>query len=323
MLRTKLVLSFFLLVPWLVLPALAAEGPIFTLEDPRGDDHGDGRLLYPLRYYDLAPGDLDILSLEASEEDGGTRFTARFAARVRPTARRTIDVGGSSLDDVARHNFYTTNLDIYVDIDRQEGSGRTQMLPGRKASVDPRYAWERVICLTPRPFDARSALKRILMRNLQRTMKAEPGAVTPEEAAEVRSQIPAEVESHIFFPSRIRVSGYEISFFVPAEVLGGPARTDWAYTIVVSGSDIDLRFDFSNALSVLDAGRSGLMILPVQPGRPLDAFGGGTDGDDLMPPIVDMIVPPGGLTQERILSDYDPLRGRPAVVPAVVPADLR
>src|SRR5262249_44630835 len=73
---------------------------IFPLTDPRGDDHGDGTLIYPLRYYGLAPGDLDLLSLSARRVDGGTEFEATFANPIRPTARRTIDEGGTSLDTV-------------------------------------------------------------------------------------------------------------------------------------------------------------------------------------------------------------------------------
>jgi len=45
-------------------PAFGAGKEIFTLTDPRGDDHGDGKILYPLGD-DLKPGDLDLLSLTA------------------------------------------------------------------------------------------------------------------------------------------------------------------------------------------------------------------------------------------------------------------
>lgn len=315
-------LSVLAVAPALAASARAADRPIFVLTDPRGDDHGDGTMKYPLSYYDLQPGDLDLVSLAAYAEADGTRFEATFASRVRPTGRRTIDIGGTSLDSIARFGFYTTNLDIYVDTDRQEGSGGVQMLPGRKAQLDPRFAWERAIALTPRPFDARSTLKRILLRDLRDTLKADPKSLDAKTAEAIKLQIPADVESHVFFPTKIRVRGPKITFWVPAEALGGIARPDWAYTVVVTGTDIDQRFDLSNALSVAAVRRSGLMILPLGVGRPTDSFGGGREDDDLQPPLVDILVPPGPLTQERVLGDYDATAARPAVVPAVVPADL-
>ena len=61
--------------------AQAAAPPLFTIADPRGDDHGDGSLIYPRRD-DLRPGDLDLLSLTASPDPEGTAFEATFA---RPT----------------------------------------------------------------------------------------------------------------------------------------------------------------------------------------------------------------------------------------------
>ena len=41
---------------------VAAETPaLFTLSDPKGDDHGDGNLRYPLRSRnDMLPGQLDL-----------------------------------------------------------------------------------------------------------------------------------------------------------------------------------------------------------------------------------------------------------------------
>jgi len=45
-------------------PAVIAKKAIFTLTDPRGDDHGDGNYIYPDNN-DLDPGQLDILSFQA------------------------------------------------------------------------------------------------------------------------------------------------------------------------------------------------------------------------------------------------------------------
>ena len=59
---------------------------LFSLNDSRGDDHGDGDLRYPIRE-DLGTGSLDLLSLRAFAESGGTRFEATFARPIAMPSR--------------------------------------------------------------------------------------------------------------------------------------------------------------------------------------------------------------------------------------------
>jgi glucodextranase-like protein len=318
-----LLLLALLALPLLPLSAASAKEPetIFTLADARGDDHGDGTLVYPLKYYGLAPGDLDLLSLSARRVDGGTEFEATFANPVRPTARRTIDEGGTSLDSIARFGFYTTNLDIYIDTDRVAGSGATNTLPGRRAEIDPQFAWERMICLTPRPFDARTTLKRILLKQLKKELRDKEGKVTKEAAEQIKTTLPDDVDTHIFFPTRIRVFGRSIRFFVPDSFLGSAAKATWAYTVVVTATDIDQRFDLADELKVTRKNQDNLMVLPVGLGGADDRFGGGEEDDDLQPPIVDLMVPPG-FTQQRVLRDYNLRDRRPVQLLGVVPAEV-
>ena len=66
-----------------------------------------------------------------------------------------------------------------------------------------------------------------------------------------------------------------------------------------------------------------LMILPVSPGRWQDRFGGGRENADIQPPLVDILVPKGGRTQEEVLSDYDPRARRPVKITGVVPAEQK
>lgn len=296
-------------------PSAGAADAIFTLTDPRGDDHGDGRLTYPLNYYGLRAGDLDLVSLRAERVAGGTEFTASFAQPVRSTARRTIDVGGTSLDDVARLGFYTTNLDIYIDTDHVAGSGGVVTLPGRHAEIESASAWERVICLTPRPFEARTAVKSILLKSLRRQLDAKEGA-TREDAERIKASLPDELESHIFFPTRVHVSGRDIRFLVPDSFLGGPARADWGYVVFTTGADIDLRFEI-NAPGLDKASDERLMLLPITPGGSTDHFGGGRDDEENQTPIVDLLVPEG-TTQEKVLLSGN--RKEPVRLPAVIPA---
>ncbi len=296
----------------------AGSRSIFVLNDPRGDDHGDGKLIYPRRD-DLRPGDLDLLSLEARALPDGTEFEARFARPIQPTARRTIDIGGGSLDDIARYNFYTFNLDIYIDTDRVAGSGSVVTLPGRKAEVDAANAWEKAICLTPRPNEARVALKRLLTRFARRDRKTRGERLDSAQNKEVDVQIDQDTDARVFFPSRIHVFGPTIRFFVPASFLGGIAKPTWSYVVAVSGADIYQELDIGAALKITAAAPDSLMILPIEPGNWSDRFGGGRDDDPLNPPLVDVIVPPGR-TQEAILKDDDPSTGRPVRLPGVVPS---
>ncbi|HEX7180561.1 MAG TPA: glucodextranase DOMON-like domain-containing protein, partial [Thermoanaerobaculia bacterium] len=272
---------------------------LFTLSDPRGDDHGDGNLIYPLNE-ELDPGDLDLTSLTARAEKDGTWFEATFARPVRQPGAETIDDLGTSLASVARFGFYTINLDIYIDTDRVAGSGGVAMLPGRFAEIDRAHAWEKAIVLTPRPHEARGELKRILTRNLNEDIRKADSKLGDAEAAELRSQIPGDVETRIFFPSQIRVRGNKITFFVPASFLGSPAKDTWSYVVATSGANVLQSFDLSRVLG-RDPKDDSLMILPVSPGKWQDRFGGGRENAAIQPPLVDIIVPAGGKKQETIL----------------------
>ncbi|HLL55337.1 MAG TPA: glucodextranase DOMON-like domain-containing protein, partial [Myxococcaceae bacterium] len=148
------------LLSWACVAAAAEPPPLFTLTDPRGDDRGDGALVYPLRD-DLRPGDLDLLSVSARPEADGTLFELVFARPIQKPGARLIDAVGATVESVAKLGFYNFNVDLYVDMDRVEGSGLTSTVPGRMAEVDPAHAWEKAIVLTPRPYDARAALRRM------------------------------------------------------------------------------------------------------------------------------------------------------------------
>lgn len=304
----------------IAVPASAAKKTVFELKDPRGDDHGDGRYIYPDNT-GIDPGDLDILSLVAYDEGNGTRFEVTFAKPVRQPQREAIDDLGTQLTDVARFGFYNLNLDIYIDTDRTPGSGGVTMLPGRLAEIDPSTAWEKAIVLTPRPHEAQTELKRMLLKTLSEDSKRDESDLKDEDIEALKKQIPVDVESRIFFPTQIRVLGQKISFFVPALFLGGPAKAEWAYTVATSGSDLLQRYDPGRSLLLNKQGTKSLFIVPVSPGRWQDRFGGGRDNAPNQPPLVDLIVPKGGKTQEQVLSDFSPREKRNVVVTGVVPAN--
>lgn len=308
----------FVVILAVLFSSASAAKEIFTLTDPRGDDHGDGNLIYPLDD-DLDPGDLDLLSLSARDEGNGTWFEATFAKPVRAPGRVAIDDLGTQLDVVARYGFYNLNLDIYIDTDRAPGSGGVTMLPGRHAEIDPATAWEKAVILTPRPNEAKAELQRMLLKTLNEDAKREDSDLKSEEIEALKKQIPVDIESRIFFPTQIRVRGQKLSFFVPALFLGGPAKPTWAYTVATSGADLLVSFDVNRVLG-RQAGMKSLMILPISPGRWQDRFGGGRENAEIQPPLVDLIVPKGK-KQETVLSDFDARAKRPVVIPGVVPAE--
>ncbi len=313
-------LAVFIVLAAIFLTAPAsARSAIFTLADPRGDDHGDGNLIYPLNS-ELDEGDLDLLSVTAREQKDGTLFEVTFAKPVRVPERAAVDYGGTQLDTVARFGFYTVNVDIYIDTDRVAGSGGTAMLPGRYAEIDPASAWEKAVVLTPRPHEARGELKRMLMRELRADTRE--GDVPREKAEALKVQIPGDVESRIFFPTEIRARGTKISFFVPASFLGGAAKDTWSYVVAVSGANVLQALDINRVLGRQGEKEEALMILPVSPGRWQDRFGGGRDDAPNQPPLIDVLVPEGK-KQETLLGDFDQVRNRPAVLPGVVPAEQK
>lgn len=303
-----------------VVPQPAAAGSAtFTLSDPRGDDHGDGSLVYPFRD-DLQPGDLDLVSLSARPDKDGTRFEAVFARPIAPTARRTIDRAGTTLDDVARFGFYTFNLDIYIDTDHEAESGSLNMLPGRVAQLDPANAWEKAVVLTPRPYEARTAIARFMMRTVKRDRKEEGQRLTEAEAKEIEAEIERDVESRVFFPTQITVQRNKVSFVVPDAFLGGPARPDWSYVVAVTACDIEQKFDVPPSQGIVGFRGDNLMVVPLGLSPSRETLGGGREYElDFMPPLVDIIVP-AGTDQESLLRNYDVKTGRPVRLPGVVPA---
>jgi hypothetical protein len=294
-----------------------APAVLFRLVDQDGDDHGDGSLRYPLRD-DLEPGELDLLSFAAHAERDGTTFEATFARPIRRPDRRAIDAGGTTLASMARHGFYTFNIDVYIDTDRREGSGRTALLPGRLAEAEPGSAWERVVCLTPRPYVARSQLARIETRAAERALRASMPRVDDDEVDALKATIDGQLNARVFFPTRVSVVGSTVRFFVPASFLGGAARDSWGYIVVVSGAELELKVNLG-AIVGFGERPARLMILPIASGLRRESFAGGRQDDPLQPPLVDIIVPPG-TTQEDVLKDYDIQTKRPVLLTAVVPA---
>ncbi|QRN98600.1 hypothetical protein JRI60_06025 [Archangium violaceum] len=291
------------------------EALLFTLKDPRGDDHGDGELRYPLRQ-DFEPGSLDLLSLEAFAESGGTRFEATFARSIpRPQRGRTVDAAGTTLSNQARYGFYTFNLDIYVDTDRAEGSGRTDTLPGRHLTLAPGSAWEKAIVLTPRPHEARDVLRKLWGQAAREEAQRREGSLSESAARVLDTQVERQLEEGVFFPTRIRIAGNTVSFFVPDGFLGGQALPTWGYAVAATGATLERRVELPTFFGGVTAPttEAGLMVLGIGPGVSQERFGGGRLGGSRQSPVVDLMVPEG-IQQEEVLGPR--VTPWPAVVPA-------
>ncbi|HEX8819799.1 MAG TPA: glucodextranase DOMON-like domain-containing protein [Archangium sp.] len=295
------------------------EALLFTLEDPRGDDVGDGDLRYPQRP-DMGPGSLDLLSLSARAERGGTIFEATLARPIAMPARgHTVDPSGTTQADIARYGFYTFNLDVYVDTDGVAGSGRTDTLPGRQLTLAPRSAWEKVILLTPRPYEARDVLRKLWAQGAREAFQKEHGGVSEANARTLDEQVERALAERVFFPTRIRVSGSRVFFFVPEDFLGGTAQPTWGYAVAVTGASLQRRVELPAFLGGSAEAREGLMLLGIRPGGGSVHFGGGRLGDPGQSPVVDLMVPEG--VQQREVLGPKPLPW-PAVVPAVPSSPL-
>jgi hypothetical protein len=223
-------------------------------------------------------------------------------------------VGQVPVSRLARHGFYTLNIDVYIDTDVVPGSGNTDGLPGRKISIDPATAWEKTVLLTPRPGVARSLLASHFERVEEQALRAEQGRVTADDRKRIAASVQSRLNALYFMPDRIRVRNRDIRFFVPADFLGGAASSDWAYTILVTGADVEQTMRLT-----VRAGDFRLMNLPVERGIGFRAFGLRGESDVEQPPVVDYVNPRIGW-QEARLSDYNLARDLYASVVGVVPS---
>jgi hypothetical protein len=277
----------------LILPMLnawASQQPLVTISDPSGDDVGAGTLVYPQRS-DFQAGDLDLLRLKISRDEKGYWFEAMFKNPIRDPANVPSSDGAESLAHFARKGFYQFNLDVYVDTDRVKGSGNTFTLPGRQVKIDPEYAWEKAVILTPRPELMREQLL---------------GAMAEQYPDRPTAEAAASVDRSMFFSTRIKVHGKSIAFFVPAGFFAGSDGTDWAVTALVTGAMTTIPADstlFPTTKTPLERLQLGVMQPAV--GRPANTFG----YSGAMPsPVVDMLSPSAD-QQMRQLAAKDDLTG--------------
>ena len=293
--------------------AVAAQEPLFRLQDARGDDDGNGSLIYPNRD-DLEPGDLDLVALQAEQRSDGVWFSVEMNQAIRSPVGRVTELGQTPMDRIARNGFYTFNVDIYVDTDRIAGSGQTGAVPGRGVTVDRQFAWEKAVVLTPRPDIARTMLQLYFDSEFENELRAKQGKVSKDELRELQAQSEQRVNDLFFFPTRVRVSGRTVEFLVPQEFLGGVPTRSWAYTVVVTGADLEQ----TGRPGQLSPVKPTMMTMPVARGVRWAQWGIRGDADEATPPVVDILAADHD-AQKAALSDYDIVAGRLAALPGMAP----
>ncbi len=272
--------------------ALAAPTQVASFTDPVGDDNGGGNLLYPMNK-DFQEGDLDLRTFTLSRDSDGFWFEATFANPVRNPANAYAGAGAESLGDWARKGFYNFNIDVYIDMDRRKDSGNTFTLPGRKLRIDGNYAWERAVILTPRPETIRTELLTALRKQY------------PDRSD---GELEGSVDQSIYFPTKVKVRGKSIAFFVPQDVFAGQDGSDWAMTVLVTGA----RPFAATGGGLLSSGAKTpleeleLGVLQPVPGRSRASFG--YIGNVAPSPVVDALLP-SAEQQAVVLSNELPVTG--------------
>jgi hypothetical protein len=71
-----------------------------------------------------------------------------------------------------------------------------------------------------------------------------------------------------------------------------------------------------------DAPMEPLFIMRTAPGRTDLSFGGADEDDPFPPALIDVLVPPGTETQEKLLRSGNPRKGVLPKLPAIVPSKL-
>jgi len=306
-------MSALLASTWLAGPGLASGQELFSLGDVQGDDVGNGSLMYPNRP-DMQKGDLDLVRFSAEQRSDGVWFVIEMAQPVRSPVGQVTVLGQTPLERLARNGFYTFNVDIYVDTDRVGGSGQTGTVPGRDVTVDRQFAWEKAIVLTPRPDTARTMLQMYFDSVFEADLRAKQGRVLKDDLADLQGRSEARVNDLFFFPNKVRVTGRRIEFLVPSDFLGGVPSRSWAYTVILTGADLEQ----AGQVAQLNSDKARMMTMSVGRGIGADRWGMRSDADEATPPVIDFLAADPQV-QAAVLSDYDMVAGRLAAVPGIAP----
>ncbi len=173
-------------------PSSARGQVVLEMTDPIGDDHGPGSYIYPTNAV-FKPGVFDLIKFTVTDDGENVLFTARIAGPLENPWGSPIELS-------------VQTLDIYIDTDGQEGSGLTQLLPGRNARVAPGDAWE--YC--------------IWVEGWQQEIHGVGPGNQPKRLGEVRTNVVSQEHT--------------ITVTVPKTIIGDRPQ-DWGYLVVLTGQE--------------------------------------------------------------------------------------
>jgi hypothetical protein len=128
-------------------------------------------------------------------------------------------------------------------------------------------------------------------------------ALSEQYPEKSKGETEASVDQSMFFPTRIRVRGKTIDFFVPAEFFAGSDGTDWAVTALVTGALTAIPADlsiFPTTRKPLE--RLELGVMQPGPGRQKDTFG----YNGVKPsPVVDLLGPSADQQLRQLAANSD------------------
>jgi carbohydrate-binding DOMON domain-containing protein len=232
---------------------LIAETEI-ELKDPKGDDKGPGNYTYPTDPIYVG-GSFDLTKAIITDKGDEIEFKIYFNAPV------TFNWG--DFWDVQQ-------LQVYLDFDKQPGSGYTETIPGTQVLVDPANAWEKVVFIDPHT---------VAKINGEIELKA------------------ATMKDDIVLPSKIKPIGKFLKATVKKSDLGVDASADitqWGYGILMLSAT-----GFPGDWCVL--------MRRVNEYEGQHRFGGGADGAG-DPNVIDLFAGNADGSEDEIQLQYDMLK---------------
>jgi hypothetical protein len=276
-----------LMIIFLASTAKAVEGPMFTLCDPVGDDHGPGYYKHPTGAA-FKSGSFDLVSFEVTPGEKTVRLKFKFASPVRSASAAKSPYGGELQGEVYS-NFYLQNLEVYIDKDHLPGIGEIALLPGRGAFAAKQSQWEQAVLITPMPSLAKKELK----------------SFAPE------------LEGKVLIPDHYVIQGDSVYCAIPISEIGVP-QPFWGYIVIVTPADFGEKKEKPSFSLSADAIREPfLMLRPVKEREGEWDFGGG-DPSGISPNIIDVIVS-SSESHEKVLSSYNLITRSRVQLTAVYP----
>ena len=281
----------------------------FGFVDPSYDDKGPGRYTYPLVVQkdartdglnsanaanrvthpldaggspnfllDQKNGFFDITNFEVISGDTNVIFEITTN---RPIPKFRED--GSS----EPKGWFLQLMDIYIDKDGKDGSGRTRTIPGRNLEFAPENGWEKVVLVSPQQrFDLRRLIEQITW---------------DLDFVEMRKDI--------IIPDVVFVESFRFRVFVPKSLIGEP-QPHWGYQCFMMLYDpANLRYGH------FQQGR-------VQRFAGNNVFGGGDEYQG-HPNVIDILAPTAQVQYDimsRFTSSPNRAENRFAVVPMIYSA---